>query len=440
MQTYTTLLKPFREIYTSRKPLMLVSKALLALTLAVVALVSVGLILRTLLPPLVYQKDFMQEYLLARAVLAGLPPYLPMPQLAARLLGPLPVPLMPQPTPHPPPVALLSLPYGLLGYISAAAAWMAFELLCVALSVYLLLRWVVGKPRLAHFLAAGLFILLWTPFAEAFSVGQLWTPLLLLLTLAFFALRSGRDGWGGLLLGAVFALKLFAWPVLIYLLLRKKLQALAAAGVAWTALNATAGLLVGWEQLVYYYTQVGRQVEPLYHAHERNFSIWSLGFRLFEGTSSPVVTGIEAPALFNAPALAPYASALLVLAALALGLVLACRVRHFDSAFAVLVCLSLLVNPLAWSHSLVLALLPLAIVLGSIGKADLSREEAYLSIGIGLLLFTATGLRALICVFGGQKPAEGESLLVPFGVSMITLLPAVAVIGLLWLAWRVDRV
>ncbi len=56
----------------------------------------------SLVAPHVYRKDFLQEYLLARAIAEGVDPYLPIPMLADRFLGQLPVPLFPHPTPHPP--------------------------------------------------------------------------------------------------------------------------------------------------------------------------------------------------------------------------------------------------------------------------------------------------------------------------------------------------
>jgi hypothetical protein len=71
---------------------------------------------QTLLPPDVYSKDFLQEYLMARALLLGVNPYLPLSELAARFLGPLPVIVFPHPLAAPPPAAMLSIPLGLLGY------------------------------------------------------------------------------------------------------------------------------------------------------------------------------------------------------------------------------------------------------------------------------------------------------------------------------------
>lgn len=87
-------------------------------------------------------------------------PYLPLSELAARVLGLLPVPLMPHPTPHPPPVGLLSLLLGLLDYIPAAVVWLAFELLCTTMALDLLLMWLVRSARPAHFLVALVFVLL----------------------------------------------------------------------------------------------------------------------------------------------------------------------------------------------------------------------------------------------------------------------------------------
>src|SRR5687768_4451483 len=43
-------------------------------------------VLEGLVPPLLYQVDFIQEYLLGRALLAGIDPYQPLPVLAAELM------------------------------------------------------------------------------------------------------------------------------------------------------------------------------------------------------------------------------------------------------------------------------------------------------------------------------------------------------------------
>jgi hypothetical protein len=388
----------------------------------------------------VYQKDFMQEYLLARAVLAGADPYLPMPELGGRFLEPLPVELMSNPTPHPPPVALLSLPFGLLPYIPAAAAWYLFEVVCIGLAVTLLLYWLFGRPKRIHILGSVLFVFLWSPFKDELAVGQLMSLLLLLLVGAWLAMRVGQDLRGGMLLGLVLALKLFAWPILIYLFLSRRWRAAAAAIVTVLAANIGAGFLMGFDRVLSYYLQVGPQVEPLYRSHERNFSAWSLGFRIFEGTSSPAIAGIEAPPLLDAPVLAPLASAIAVGLLVVLALFLALRIRHFDSSFGVLVCASLLVNPVAWSHYLILATLPLTIVVSRLSLLNLKRWESLALILIGSLLFVGAGLRSLLFLFNNSSIGSGTSIQVSFPASLLTLAPALGILGLFWVIWRSDKV
>ena len=107
---------PIQRILASRQPGMVLLKYALVLVAAVIGLISLQLIFRSLLRPYVYQKDFIQEYLLSRAVLDGVDPYLSLPELALRFLGPLPNSVLQHPTPHPPPVAILSLLLGLISY------------------------------------------------------------------------------------------------------------------------------------------------------------------------------------------------------------------------------------------------------------------------------------------------------------------------------------
>jgi hypothetical protein len=107
-----------------------------------------------------YVRDFTQEYTLARATLAGDDPYATVSELTERYVGasfalisrefisaaPPPVPTADtgeignHPTPHPPPVALFALPLAFLSFQTASAVWCAFELLCLAATLWLLAR------------------------------------------------------------------------------------------------------------------------------------------------------------------------------------------------------------------------------------------------------------------------------------------------------------
>ena len=115
-------------------------------TLAVVLTIALGIVslklpLESLLPQYAFRKDFVQEYVLARAVAERADPYVPIARLVAEYLGVVPEAVFPHPTPHPPTVGLLFLPLALTDYNTAAALWLAFEVVCLLVAVHVLRHW-----------------------------------------------------------------------------------------------------------------------------------------------------------------------------------------------------------------------------------------------------------------------------------------------------------
>src|SRR5690348_1192148 len=68
-------------------------------------------------------KDFAQEYVLARAIRAGADPYQSVHDLGAQFVTTQGYFDKPHPTPHPPTVGLLALPLGFMDYGAAARVW-----------------------------------------------------------------------------------------------------------------------------------------------------------------------------------------------------------------------------------------------------------------------------------------------------------------------------
>src|SRR5262245_26055508 len=165
----------------------------------------------------IYKKDFIQEYLMAKATINGINPYLPLPDLAAILMNYPGYRVLPHPTPHPPIVGLLSVPLGFLSYKNAALIWLIFELTCLFASLLLFLRWWKAPLKPARIAILLGFTLGWGPVVESLYIGQLNSCLLLLLLSAWLALRAEKESLGGALLGAAIALKLMAWPIVVFL-------------------------------------------------------------------------------------------------------------------------------------------------------------------------------------------------------------------------------
>jgi hypothetical protein len=284
-----------------------------------------------------------------------------------------------------------------------------------------------------------LLVLAWSPFWEEIVIGQLMTLLFVLLIAAWLTLRSGDDIRGGILLGCLIALKLMAWPVAIFLAIRRKWRAVVAVGASAVAANLAAAVLMGFDRVVYYYVDVSAIVSPLYRAHEANFSMWTIGWRLFDGTGSPVLLGLEAPPLVIAPILARYVSLAVPLVLLGTGLWLATHARRFDTSFGILVCVSLLVNPVAWSHYLILAAIPIIIVGRRLFALNLPNRETWAFLALSLLLFIPRlRLRRFILQLTGNE-LTAKTAQVPFVATLLTLVPVVAILGLLWLIWQMER-
>ena len=419
---------------------MVALKRMLVIATGILGLLSLVISMQSLLPHNIFGKDFIQEYLLAKAVLTGIDPYTPLPELANRLIGPLPNLIFQHPSPHPPPVILLSLPLGWLTYQQAAIVWFAFELACIIVSVYLLLQWSGMRPNLMLVLICTLLALACPPFRQELTVGQLMTLNLALLIGSWQMLRVGKEIRGGILLGCAIAFKLIAWPLVILLVLRKKWRATGAAGAVLVAANGIIALLIGPQTVADYYLKVGPLVSTLYRSYIRNFSLWSIGWRVFVGTGSPVLTGLNAPPLVDAPNLACYSALILPVILLTVGVFLAMRASTFDASFGIMTCVSLLIAPITWSHYLILALIPMAIVLRRLFALDLPKKETNLAILLGLLLcIPQTFLTDVMLLFADQSLAGSGNPTVPFTVTIISLIPAAAILGLMCLLQRVDQ-
>lgn len=426
----------FKRIVQSREPILVTLRYFLVFIATVMGIANVRMWWQSFCSPYIYQKDFIQEFLISQSVLGGVDPYLSVQMLADRFMGPLPMLLMAHPTPHPPPVVLLCLPLGWISYEHAAIVWFFFELICLSVSIALLLRWLGVKKWVSYASLSALLILVWPPITSELVIGQLTALLLVLLVGAWQALRSGNDIQGGILIGSAIAVKFFPWPIIIFLMLRKNWRAVSAAVTTVAVANIAASTLIGFDRTAQYYLKTGLSVSQIYHASIGNFSLWTIGWRMFDGTSLHdwIGTGATAPPLFSAPAIAPYISIVIPFAMLISGCIFAFQARNLDTSFGIMICLMILVSPIAWTYFLLLALIPFGIVVRNLYSLDWPRNETNIAICIGIT-FIITSPQVWKPLLNGNRIAEG---LVPT-VSLLSLLPAMGLLGLLWILRRQDR-
>src|SRR5829696_1642261 len=255
-------------------------RRLLTLTAAVTVicwLINAKRLFTLLFSEYLYKKDFVQFYLMGHALRAGENMYAPLAELAARFDPSVDKWLLI--SAYPPIVALIGLPLSHLPYFWSVIAWMVFELGCLVAAVILIVRHFGGRSAGTAVFVTVAAYLGWQPIYMDLYLGQVMIPILLLLTLTWLALKSEKDFLAGVLLGIVIAIKLYAWPIALFLLIKGRWRAPVAAVAVFIAANGLMTLLVGTSTILDYYFRVGGAVLAEYIHDPFNFSAWSVGFR-----------------------------------------------------------------------------------------------------------------------------------------------------------------
>ncbi|MBI1762438.1 MAG: DUF2029 domain-containing protein [Acidobacteria bacterium] len=389
--------------------------------------------------PQVYRKDLVSGYLVAKALGHGVDPYLPLSELAVRFNLNSPAPIFPHPTPHTVAYGILMLPFSLLPYEKAAVAWMCFELICLAVFVWLMLRWLGRAPGLVISALLGVALLGWGPVMTDLLFGQLNLPLLCCLTCAWWWLRQQRDAPGGALLGLAIALKMMGWPIALFLLWQRRWRAAFSAAGVFLGLHAVAAALIGVAGLADYYLHKAPAVAKIYSHFYSNYSVWSLCLRWFEGTKQSIYPSLIAPPLLDFGSNARWLAVGGLLLVLGGSLYLAQRARYFDTAFSVLLCASLLVNPIAWDHYLVLMLLPLAVTLRRWLEHDGATGPLLVTVLSAVLFSLPSPVYRGYAVLFHTAVVPEENYVIPWAATLLTSLPTLLLLGWLWWIYRAER-
>jgi hypothetical protein len=381
----------------------------------------------------IFRKDFLAVFVVVRAIAEGADPFARIDVLTERYVGAPPFPVFDHPTPHPPTLALLALPLAGLSYQAAAWVWLGLELLCFTAAVMLLGR--IAGARVPAPLAPALAIVAvaWTPVQIDLAYGQMNAMILLALCGMVLARRAGRRALAGALLALALLIKPVAWPLALALLLRRDwrgLMGVAAAGFAGAAATAA---LIGPGRSLAYAREILPEVSRYYERFLFNISIWTSGHRLFAGALARYDTGeveLFAPPLVEASQLALPFSAGLALLLLAAALWQARRLPD-EWALALMTCLSIIINPIAWLHYVVLALFPVALAIRSLVDDGFPARRTSQALVIGGCLLLASPVWQRLGNSVGQLSSGAAGWHGPPPVAgLFMLAPTLTVIGL----------
>ena len=221
-------------------------------------------------------------------------------------------------------------------YLFVPFTWMPYD---VATVVFLIVSVVAGGIAIRLLGARdwrcyGATILT-VPVFESFSLGAIGPLLLLLIAVGW---RYRDRAVGGIALALAAAVKLFLWPLLVWLVLTRRLRGSVAAAAT---LAAVLGIWVLTDAHgLAEYPAVLRVLNDYYRAASYSPQALALAF----GASPAGATALS-----------------IVIATVGVGVIFLLRRRERD-AFAAAVVISLLATPILWMHYLVLLLVPLLLL------------------------------------------------------------------------------
>jgi hypothetical protein len=378
-----------------------------------------------------YRRDFTQDYLWARAARDGLNPYEPVSALAQRYLGDVQDVVFSFPTPHPPTLGVLLLPFGTTDLFTASIIWLGIELLCLVITSALLIQSRRSVVRWMVAVFTALALVNWIPVTIDLLTGQLMLPMLLLLAGARSALlKMGHSVTSGALFGLALCLKPVAIPLALVYVRARDYRALLATVAVPTFALFVATLIIGIPPLVHYVVNL-RVTSSDYRGFVGNISLWSIGPRLFLGTSSPVQVGVTAPPIVYSETAAAVCTLLIVGGFLAVLIFFSLRARGKEKAFDTLTCASIVMSPIAWDHYLVLALLPIGHAARGLAAQQFPRAKTRLGLFIlGFLLVPMFAWIALAQALAGVQVPLGQEAHVPFPATLVTFIPTLTVVAL----------
>lgn len=258
---------------------------------------------------------------------------------------------------------------------AAKRVWITFSLICLIATFWLL-------SRMTRFTIAEISLLCFLGYGTLhfnFLYGQYYVFLLFLFVLAWYAIRKSHEGSSGLIFGAIFALKLYGGPFLLYFAVKRRWKAVAAMLAASLGLGLLAVALFGWNDIAHFGTQIlpralrGETLDPY---NSLNGTVTTLLRRalMMEPELNP-------RPLWNAPALFFFLQPLLTLAVLVFPLLALSRSEKSARDFAWFFIAVMIASPNTGSYTFILLLLPVALLL-----EDASRREQILLIACYALL------------------------------------------------------
>lgn len=257
-------------------------------------------------------------------------------------------------------MTLVTAPLILLPYETSAVIWDILIIIC-----YLVMGFVLYKEFKLHLplewlvVIAGIY-LIWFPFLENISLGQISIPLSLLIVLAWSRLRNNNELTGGIFLGLAALIKLYPGLFLLYLLLMRKFKAAAAMCITGMIGVIITFLVVGDANFIEYFTSTLPNDSTIFAGIPLNLSLYGVTIRAFSSTEWMIsMFNIDFNRVFLMFGVTTLVIGLYVLHTVGQRKK---NANDDDRLFAITILSMLLISPITWPHVFPMLLIPFSLV------------------------------------------------------------------------------
>jgi len=417
---------------------MVLLRCLLVIAIIALAIARFRVDYRSITSPGMYgNSDILIEYLMSKAIVAGINPYLSLNELAKIFIG---LDYYHQPSPYPPFTAILFIPISFLSYQGAVIFWFIFEISCLFLISLLIIYYIAGKIKWIWAICSFIILLAWEPVMEDLLYGPLSVLFTTLLLITLLLWRRGRKSLAGIIIGLTVSIKLFTWPLVIYFALKREWRTVIASICTGLVFNLIALSVIGFDPIKNYLNYAAQELN-LWQAVIRNFSLWSVGYRLFSGTSSTILKySFQSPPIIDMPDIARYVSLICVITFLFISLIWAKRLQYFDISFAIMTCVIVIISPIAWNHYYVITAIALAVTGLYLAKLSFPKKQTLGFIILVFFVFIGNSLmnKIVILLNGGNDAIIANNFQISFTSSLIYFLPMLEIIALTIILWQIG--
>ena len=275
---------------------------------------------------------------------------------------------------NPPTMSLMMAPLAVMDYGAARAIWITASFIALLVTAVWLLR--VLRIRGAWAPAFLLLVFLYQPAYENLSHGQMYVLALVLLCMAWSGYRRERSPLLGTSLGVLLVTKtaaLMMWPLL---LVQRRRRALAWGAGAFLTVAVASLPMIGihaWQRYLVEAAKLPSNPLLAVTAYQTELSF----FRHLFGPGGDLI----GESVLDVPLLATSLPLIGGLVLLGISVYFAHHRTRSDLIFAAFVLMSLIISPVSQDYHYVMALLPVAILVGHVPSGRISRDGLLLIVG-----------------------------------------------------------